>query len=178
VPGRIAHRADALSPAAGAESSADEPVFALDVSIQGGMNPQFNLLGDLQSGISACLSLHFPTTLSVVRYFAGPAWLVLYLGRISGGKKSASHATLCATRGPTPTQKALFAARSLGPEPDRQSARAAPGPIQGELHQDLSVGLQFLFTLPAATDRLPQPKQRAVFCVSVGEGTHHGTACH
>ncbi len=140
---------------------ADEPVSALDVSIQAQV---LNLMMDLQDEFSLAY-LFISHDLSVVRHIAREV-LVLYLGRPA---EFATKAALFAHPRHPYTRMLLAATPSVEP-----GARQAREPVRGELPSPLDppAGCAFASRCPHATDRCraERPEFRAV-----GESV---VACH
>ncbi|MCC6890697.1 MAG: ABC transporter ATP-binding protein [Hyphomicrobiales bacterium] len=142
----------------------DEPVSALDVSIQGQI---INLLEDLQSRLNLSF-LFIAHDLAVVRHICDRV-AVMYLGRLA---ELADRDTLYANPRHPYTRALLDAA----PVPDPRVERArAPRALKGEIPSPLNPpsGCVFHTRCPIATDecRREIPRLRQI-------GPRHVVACH
>jgi oligopeptide transport system ATP-binding protein len=146
---------------------ADEPVSALDVSVQASI---LNLLRDLQEELAfACLFITHD--LSTVEYLCDRV-VVMYLGRVmEAGTREQVFAK------PThPYTQALLSAAPV-PDPDEQRARRRivlnadlPSPA------DPPSGCLFRTRCPIAHEALPRAEEESPALRDVGEG--HVAACH
>jgi oligopeptide/dipeptide ABC transporter ATP-binding protein len=147
---------------------ADEPVSALDVSVQAAI---LNLLGDLQHDLGfACLFITHD--LSIVEYFCDRV-IVMYLGRIveSGTREQVF------TNPQHPYTQALLSA-ALTPDPEQQRGRGRitlagdlPSPI------DPPSGCAFRTRCPLAHESLPKAEEEFPELRDV-DGDGHLVACH
>ena len=120
---------------------ADEPVSALDVSVQAQV---LNLLGDLQKKLNLTV-LFIAHDLSVVEYLCDEV-VVLYLGRVM--ERGPSRQVYAAPR--HPYTKALLATSPV-PDPTRKRTRV---PLQGDIPSPIAPpsGCVFRTRCPAAID--------------------------
>jgi oligopeptide/dipeptide ABC transporter ATP-binding protein len=146
---------------------ADEPISALDVSIQAQI---VNLLGALKDemGLTYLFIAH---DLSMVRHISDRV-AVMYLGRIVelGGRDQVFERSL------HPYTKALIAAIPV-PDPDRE-ARRTRLPLPGDIPSpaDPPPGCRFHTRCPFATEICR--REDPVFREVGGEDEPHGVACH
>jgi oligopeptide/dipeptide ABC transporter ATP-binding protein len=145
---------------------ADEPVSALDVSVQAAI---LNLLRDLQRHMhfSCLLIAHH---LATVEYLCDRA-VVVYLGKVV---ESGSAAALF--REPQhPYTKALLAA-AVVPDPSRRGRRA--GRLQGELPSPLDPpsGCRFRTRCPLEPESAPRSTEEEPALIESSPGHH--VACH
>ncbi|MCU0869697.1 MAG: ATP-binding cassette domain-containing protein [Burkholderiales bacterium] len=147
---------------------ADEPVSALDVSIQSQI---LNLLGDLKRsrGLTYVFISH---NLAVVKYVSDVV-AVMYLGRIV----ETGRAEDVFARPLHPYTQALLAAI---PEPDPTRARAAGPALSGELPAPdrMPDGCRFHPRCPHATDRCRTEAPRPVSVARGDAGVAHVVECH
>lgn len=147
---------------------ADEPVSALDVSVQAQV---LNLLMDLQQDFGVAF-LFISHDLSVVRHISHDV-LVMYLGRaVETGPKDA----IFATPAHPYTQALMAATPKLDP-----AARRARAPLKGEPPSPLHPppGCPFHTRCPLTVDRCRQetPALRPLDH-SIGHDSAHRVACH
>jgi oligopeptide/dipeptide ABC transporter ATP-binding protein len=146
---------------------ADEPVSALDVSVQASI---LNLLSDLQKRLGfACLFITHD--LSIVEYFCDRV-LVMYLGRVV---ESGTREQIFAKPQHPYTQALLSAAMVPDPEVQRKRSRVV---LDGDLPSpiDLPAGCPFRTRCPLEDQSRPQSEQETPGLVDVGDG--HLVACH
>jgi oligopeptide transport system ATP-binding protein len=146
---------------------ADEPVSALDVSVQASI---LNLLADLQEELGfACLFITHD--LSIVEYFCDRV-LVMYLGRIV---ESGTREQIFTSPQHPYTQALLSAAMVPDPVLQRKRSRVVldgdqPSPI------DPPSGCAFRTRCPLEDQSRPQSELETPGLVDVGDG--HMVACH
>ncbi|WP_159798652.1 ABC transporter ATP-binding protein [Puerhibacterium puerhi] len=152
----------------------DEPVSALDVSIQAGV---INLLEDLQAQLGVAF-LFVAHDLSVIRHISSRT-AVMYLGQVV--EQGDTEAVFTAPRHPY-TQALLSAVPLPDPQLERQRRRVV---LQGDLPSPAQeiVGCRFASRCPV---RAALPADRRTLCDTVQPGlatgavpgTDHGAACH
>ena len=146
---------------------ADEPVSALDVSVQASI---LNLLGDLQEEMGfACLFITHD--LSIVEYFCDRV-IVMYLGRlVETGTREQIFA-----RPQHPYTQALLSA-ALVPDPEEQRKRSRVV-LEGDLPSpvDPPSGCPFRTRCPIVHESLPESEETLPELVDTGDG--HLVACH
>jgi len=147
---------------------ADEPVSALDVSVQAAI---LNLLTDLQHDLGfACLFITHD--LSIVEYFCDRV-IVMYLGRIV---ETGTREQIFASPQHPYTQALLSAA--MTPDPDVQRGRQRIT-LEGDLPSpiDLPAGCAFRTRCPLAHESLPKSEEEVPELRDV-DGDGHLVACH
>jgi oligopeptide transport system ATP-binding protein len=147
---------------------ADEPVSALDVSVQAAI---LNLLSDLQEQMGfACLFITHD--LSIVEYFCDRV-MVMYLGRVV----EAGTREQIFSRPQHPYTQSLLSAATV-PDPDIQRSRSRivlagdlPSPI------DVPSGCAFRTRCPLAHESLPRSEEEVPELRDI-DGHGHLVACH
>jgi len=146
---------------------ADEPVSALDVSVQASI---LNLLGDLQEEMGfACLFITHD--LSIVEYFCDRV-IVMYLGRVV---ETGTREQIFSRPQHPYTQALLSAAMVPDPEVQRQRSRVV---LEGDLPSpvDPPSGCPFRTRCPIVHESLPESEETLPELVDTGDG--HLVACH
>jgi oligopeptide transport system ATP-binding protein len=147
---------------------ADEPVSALDVSVQAAI---LNLLSDLQEEMGfACLFITHD--LSIVEYFCDRV-VVMYLGRVV----ETGSVEQIFSRPQHPYTQALLSA-ALVPDPQAQRTRSRIV-LEGDLPSPIDVpsGCAFRTRCPLAHESLPRAEEEVPELRDV-DGDGHLVACH